>query len=91
MFREQPNMVGCIRNKDGQITYVGTSQNYPWISINKTQFAADYHERKAMWLGDDLIAYDRHIQTKINADDLKIRIFLAEIYCILKNDDSEPK
>jgi hypothetical protein len=60
-------MIGCVITEEGQVIHVGTSQNYPWVSVNKKNVVERYQSRRQIFLGSDIWSYDSSIQRNINA------------------------
>jgi len=60
-------MVGCIEDTEGNVVYVGTSQNFPRMSLDRRQVLEAYQKRRSEFVGPELWDYDRYIQDKINS------------------------
>ena len=67
MARVRPEMIGCVITEEGQVIHVGTSQNYPWVSVNKKYVVERYQSRRQTFLGSEIWSYDSSIQRNINA------------------------
>lgn len=61
-------MIGCLLTTDGHVIDVGTSKNYPRVTINKREYTQRYQARREQFLGSEIWEYDATIQQKINAD-----------------------
>lgn len=64
----RPVMIGCIRDKEGRVLHVGTSQNYPRVNINEHAFIKANRVRRRKFVGDVLWTYDAAIQDEIIND-----------------------
>jgi hypothetical protein len=60
-------MIGCVITEEGEVIHVGTSQNYPWLAINKKDVVERYQTRRQLFLGPDIWNYDASIQERIRA------------------------
>jgi hypothetical protein len=58
-------MVGCIRDKEGRVLHVGTSQNHPRVNINQHAFVEANRVRRRKFVGDVLWKYDAAIEDEI--------------------------
>ena len=61
-------MIGCVITEEGQVIHVGTSQNYPWVSVDKKNVVERYKSRREIFLGAEIWSYDSWIQRNITAD-----------------------
>ena len=61
-------MIGCIRDKEGRVLHVGTSQNYPRVNVNKQAFVEANRVRRRKFVRDVLWTYDAAIQDEIIND-----------------------
>lgn len=63
-------MISGIRDKEGMVLHVGTSQNYPRVKINKKQFIKAYCASRRKSVGEALRKYDVATQDEITKDNL---------------------